>query len=64
MLAISEIKLTIHVSPLLSQIADRIGTWCWLPLSVIGRGNHIKMVLMQQILYIHYTIHQSGFRCT
>lgn len=44
--------IALNISPLLIQIANKIGTWCRLPLSVIGRGNLIKMVLMPQILYV------------
>lgn len=44
--------LRLNVLPLLARIADKVDSWCRLPLTVIGRGNLTKMILMPQILYI------------
>lgn len=44
--------VALNLLPLLTRVSAKIDTWCKLPLSVVGRGNLIKMILMPQLLYI------------
>lgn len=41
-----------NLSPLMAKISTKIDAWCRLPLSVIGRSNLVKMIVMPQLLYI------------
>lgn len=44
--------IQLNVSPRLARMAGKVDSWFRLPLTVIGRGNFIKMILMLQTLYI------------
>lgn len=44
--------ISCNLLPLMSKMATKVDAWCRLPLSVIGRGNLVKMILMPQLLYI------------
>lgn len=44
--------LELNLIPLLERLSSKVDTWCRLPLSVIGRGNLVKIIFMPQLLYI------------
>lgn len=44
--------IALNLVPILAKLSSKVDTWCRLPLSVIGRGNLIKMIFMPQLLYI------------
>lgn len=44
--------ITENLVPLMKKLKQKCRVWGWLPLSVAGRCNLIKMVWMPQILYI------------
>lgn len=44
--------IPLNVTPMVTRFQEKINTWTKLPLSVIGRNNLIKMILMPQLLYI------------
>lgn len=44
--------IALYLLPLLIKISSKVDAWCRFPLSVIGRGNLIKMILMPQLLYV------------
>lgn len=44
--------IPLNVIPLLGKVAEKVDSWCRLPLTVIGRSNLNKIILMTQILYI------------
>ncbi|XP_056407014.1 uncharacterized protein LOC130298133 [Hyla sarda] len=41
-----------NLLPILDKSSQKVSVWCKLPLSVVGRTNLVKMVLMPQLLYI------------
>lgn len=52
----------LNVALLLVKVAEKVDSWCRLPLTVVGRSNLIKMILMLPILYIGHNT-QFGSRC-
>lgn len=44
--------VALNLKPLLLKFRDKCRSWCKLPLTVIGRGNLIKMIWTPQLLYI------------
>lgn len=42
----------LNLIPLLRKFRDKCTTWCKLPLSVVGRINHIKRVWAPQLFYV------------
>lgn len=56
----------LNIHPLLSRFWDKINTWNNLKLSLAGKANLIKMILMPQLLYFLYNspvvIHLKIFR--
>lgn len=44
--------LELNLAPLLLRFSSKLDAWCRLPMSVIGRGNLVKMIFMPQLLYV------------
>lgn len=56
--------ITDNIVPLLAKFTGKIKIWKWLPLSVAGRRNQIKMLWMLQLLYVDekYSAHIIQYR--
>lgn len=48
--------ISLNILPLLTKFQQKVTTWTKLPLSVAGRTNLVKMILMPQLLYV---VHNS-----
>lgn len=48
------VYITLNVTPLLNRCHDWVKVWSRLKLSLVGRINLIKIILIPQILYVLY----------
>ncbi|CAJ0919619.1 unnamed protein product [Ranitomeya imitator] len=53
----------LNLEPLITKIRTKISAWSKLNLSVVGRVNLLKMVVMPQILYVLHNSPAVGFSC-